>query len=50
MRQGELLALRWADLDFAGRFISVNRHLVQGLITTPKNQPPAVRCRIADSA
>ena len=37
MRQGELLALRWADLDFAGRFISVNRNLVRGLLTTPKN-------------
>src|SRR5439155_23346557 len=37
LRQGELLALRWADLDFAGRFIAVNRNLVRGLITTPKN-------------
>src|SRR5262249_22204867 len=37
MRQGELLALRWADVDFACRFITVNRNLVRGILTTPKN-------------
>ncbi len=37
MRQGELLALRWPDVDFAGRFIEVNRNLVRGIVTTPKN-------------
>lgn len=37
LRQGELLGLRWADIDFAGRFIAVNQNLVRGIITTPKN-------------
>jgi integrase len=37
LRQGELLALRWADLDFAGRFIRVEQNLVRGALTTPKN-------------
>jgi len=37
MRQGELLALRWADVDFTGRFVGVNRSLVRGILTTPKN-------------
>jgi integrase len=36
LRQGELLALRWADVDFAGRFIAVSQNLVRGA-TTPKN-------------
>ncbi|MGH2436177.1 MAG: tyrosine-type recombinase/integrase [bacterium] len=37
MRQGELLALRWVDVDFAGRFIRVERNVVRGTLTTPKN-------------
>jgi integrase len=37
LRQGELLGLRWADVDFTGRFIAVNQNLVRGIIATPKN-------------
>ena len=38
MRLGELRALQWADVDFAGRFLTVRRNLVQGVITTPKSR------------
>jgi integrase len=37
MRLGELLALQWGDLDFKSRFIEVQRNLVAGKVTTPKN-------------
>lgn len=37
MRLGETLALRWGNIDFAGRFIEVKRNLVAGRIETPKN-------------
>jgi len=36
-RQGELLALRRAPLDFAGQLIAVNQNMLRGVITTPKN-------------
>jgi integrase len=36
LRVGELVALQWGDLDFAGRFILVQRSFVEGVITTPK--------------
>jgi integrase len=37
LRQGELLALQWGDLDFHGRFIEVQRNYARGILTTPKN-------------
>jgi len=37
MRIGEALALQWGDMDFAGRFINVNKSLVRGRISTPKS-------------
>jgi integrase len=37
LRQGELLGLRWSDIDFAGRFIHVRQNRVHGVTTTPKN-------------
>ena len=37
MRQGELIALKGADIDFHGRFIEVNRTLSRGKITSPKS-------------
>ena len=37
MRLGELLALKWGDIDFTSRFIEVQRNLVSGKLTTPKN-------------
>ena len=37
LRQGELVALEWGDLNFAGRFIEVRRSHTHGKTTTPKN-------------
>lgn len=37
MRLGEILALKWEDIDFNGRFIEVKRSYVAGQITTPKS-------------
>lgn len=37
LRMGELLALRWEDLDFHGRFIAVSRSYTHWQITTPKS-------------
>jgi len=37
MRMGEILAVQWADVDFAGRFIEVRRNLVGGRNTTTKS-------------
>ena len=37
MRLGELLAVQWGDLDLVDRFVEVQRNLVSGKLTTPKN-------------
>ena len=37
LRLGEALALKWADIDFEGRFITVERGFSRGKIETPKN-------------
>jgi integrase len=37
MRLGELLALRWGDIDWHGGYIQVERAIVRGKLTTPKN-------------
>lgn len=37
MRIGEALAVKWDDIDFAGRFIDVKRSIVRGSISTPKS-------------
>lgn len=37
LRQGELLALQWDDLNFASRFLEIRRNLTHGTMTTPKN-------------
>ncbi len=37
MRFGEVLALQWGDIDFNGRFITVQRGLSRGRVETPKN-------------
>lgn len=36
-RLGEILAVHWNDIDFAGRFIEVRRSLVGGRVTSTKN-------------
>jgi len=37
LREGELIGLRFCDLDYNGRFIEVRRNVVRGKVTTPKN-------------
>jgi integrase len=37
MRQGELLALRWGDVDLADAVVRVRRSYTDGHISTPKN-------------
>jgi len=37
LRMGELLALRWEDLDFNQRFIQVSRNYTHWKLTTPKS-------------
>ena len=37
MRRGELLALRWRDVDFAGSSIRVRASYAAGALTTPKS-------------
>ncbi len=37
MRQGELLALEWGDIDWSGNFIEVRRSNWRGIIGTPKS-------------
>jgi len=37
LREGELFALRWEDMDFHGRFIDVCRNYTHFEITTPKS-------------
>jgi len=38
MRLGELIALRWEQIDFRGMFILVNHNFSRGEFTTPKNK------------
>jgi integrase len=49
LRMGELLALRWQHVDFAGRIVHVQRNYVDGFEDTPKlhrrRSDPAVRPR-----
>jgi integrase len=37
LRQGELLALRWEDVDLVGGRLLVRRGVVDGIVGTPKN-------------
>jgi integrase len=37
MRLGELIALQWGDIDWNERFITVQRNIVKGTLTTPKS-------------
>jgi integrase len=37
LRQGELVALRWRDVDFTGSLVRVNGSYANGQLTTPKS-------------
>jgi integrase len=37
MRAGELLGLQWRDINWVARYLHVQRNLVRGALTTPKN-------------
>jgi integrase len=37
LRQGEILALDWGDIDWSGNFIEVRRSVWNGITTTPKS-------------
>lgn len=37
LRIGEAIALQWSDIDFQGRFLTVQRNWVDGHLTTPKS-------------
>jgi integrase len=37
LRRGELLALRWRDVDFAGHVMRVRASYAEGALTTPKS-------------
>jgi integrase len=48
MRQGELLALRWMDVDWAARRLRVRRNFVRGEYGTPKSKRSTRSVPLAD--
>jgi integrase len=48
MRQGELLALRWRDIDWGARRVRVRRNFVRGEFGTPKSKRSARSVPLAD--
>jgi integrase len=48
MRQGELLALRWLDIDWTAQRIRVRRNLVRGEFGTPKSKRGSRAVPLAD--
>ena len=48
MRQGELLALRWSDIDWAARRVRVRRNFVRGEYGTPKSKRSTRSIPLAD--
>jgi len=37
IREGELIGLKWCNIDFHGRFLEVKHNVVRGKVTSPKN-------------
>ena len=50
LRRGELLALRWRDIDFPGQAIRVRGNLSYGVVTTPKSGEVRVVPRVDEVA
>jgi integrase len=48
MRQGELLALRWMDVDWIARRVRVRRNFVRGKFGTPKSKRSSRSIPLAD--
>ncbi len=48
LRQGELLALRWTDIDWAAQRIRVRRNFVRGEFGTPKSKRSTRSVPLAD--
>ena len=48
MRQGELLALRWRDVDWTARRVRVRRNFVRGEFGTPKSKRSSRSVPLAD--
>jgi integrase len=48
MRQGELLALRWRDVDWSAGVIRIRRSITRGLIGTPKSRRSSRAVPVAD--
>jgi len=48
MRQGELLALRWRDVDWTAQRLRVNRNYVNGTFGTPKSRRGSRSVPLAD--
>jgi integrase len=50
LRRGELVALRWRDIDFSGEAIRVWASYAKGSLTTPKSGKPRVVPMVPDVA
>lgn len=48
MRQGELLALRWMDVDWTAHRVRVRRNFVRGRFGTPKSKRSSRSIPLAD--
>jgi integrase len=48
MRQGELLALRWRDVDWQARRVRIRRNFVRGEFGTPKSKRSSRSVPLAD--
>ena len=48
MRQGELLALRWRDIDWSARRVRIRRNFVRGEFGTPKSKRSSRSVPLAD--
>jgi integrase len=48
MRQGELLALRWRDVDWAAQRVRIRRNFVRGEFGTPKSKRSSRSVPLAD--